>query len=214
MQLTQHSGEHLHPLSWGYVIFRTVYTPGSDEHFYKALSILGIYAQLSANDDILLRPLPNQPPHDTAPNRELFRRYYNVVVGDPASLANANVEEIGKRFDAWIMENLKPDAMSKEPNSRYRFCLMIDQDCIDNLLAMSENPNIDLKDDRKQYDRWVNVVSNREQAEGGRFWLRVGIKSFLWTLWFAADDPDTIIEYVVWPDDAGVLNYWGENCCQ
>lgn len=212
-QLTQRSGDHHHPFSWGHVIFRTVYTPESNEKFHKALKILGIYAQNFANDDILSKPLPNETPHDPTPNQELFRRYYNVVIEDPVSLADASVDEIGNRFDAWIKENLKPGAKSKEPNCRYRYCLMIDQECIDNLLAMSENPNIDLSEDRQQYDRWVKVVSNTQQTEGGRFWLRVGINLFLWTLWFGSDDPDAIIEYVAWPDEVdGVLNYWGQNC--
>lgn len=209
-QLASHGDDHNYPFSWGFVIFRTVYTPGSGEAFAKAMDRLGVYAKGFAYEDVLLKPLPNKPPQDLAPNQDLWRRYFNVIVEDRASLAEATVDEVGKRFDAWSKNNVNLDAKSSTPNSRYRYCLMIDQERIDNLHAMSRNPNVSLQEDPQQFDRWVEVVFNTEEPETGRFWLRVGISGFLRNLWFASDDPDAMIEYAACPDEAdGILNYWG-----
>lgn len=172
-QLASHGDYHSFPFSWGFVVFRTVYTPGSDEAFAEDMDRLGVYAKGFAHEDVLPRLLPNKPSHDLAPNQDLWWRYFNVAVEDRASLADASVEEIGKRFDAWIKDNIKPDAKPRVPNSRYRYCLMIDQECIDNLLAMSQDPNISLQEDRQQLDRWVRLSPTRKNprpAGSGYAW--------------------------------------------
>ncbi|GKT66568.1 hypothetical protein ColTof4_04060 [Colletotrichum tofieldiae] len=210
LSIAFHDGSHNYPYCWGFTIFRTVYTPGSDEAFAKAIDRLAIYAKQYADDDILHKRLPNEEPRDPLPNRELWSRYYNEAVEDPETLANAGVEEVGRRFDAWVSEHFDSGGGKRGvPNSRFRLCLMLDQQSIDSILAMPENPRTGLRDDPHIFDRWVKVVTDEQWADRGRLWLRVGV-SFVWLLWFGAQDPDFMYEEAGWADESdGVLNFWG-----
>ncbi|KAL0939537.1 uncharacterized protein CTRU02_206147 [Colletotrichum truncatum] len=211
-QLSHHNGSHNYPYCWGYTIFRTVYTPGSDEAFAKAIERLGVYAKNFVDDDILLKPLPNKKARDPLPNQELWSRYYNEVVEDPETLANAGIEEVGKRFDAWVNEHLAPASGKRSaPNARFSLCLMLDQEGIDSILAMPEDPKVGLKGDPDLYRRWVKVVTDEQRPESGRVWFRVGIQGSLWSMWFSMQDPDFMYEEVGWLNgDDQVYNFWGQ----
>ena len=68
-----------------------------------------------------------------------------------------------------LRKNVNPDAKPRLFNSRYRCGLMIDQECIDNLLAMSQDPCVSLQEDPQRFDRCVKVVCNIEEPDAGRF---------------------------------------------
>ncbi|KAG9252353.1 uncharacterized protein F5Z01DRAFT_243435 [Emericellopsis atlantica] len=210
-ELAKFHGNHTYPYTWGFVIFRTVYTYGSDEAFAKALERLDAYARYEAYQDLRSK-FYHEAPRDPAVNQELFRRYYNVILEDKDKLANASVDEVGKRFDAWIESNLTAEATKqRDPrlNCRFRYCVMMDQQSIDNILALPEDPDTSPYDDPQKLDRWIKLVSS-EQRPDGRFWLRVGVDGLLWAFWFGSEDPDNLIEEVAWEDEVdGVLNYWG-----
>ncbi|WYZ43665.1 hypothetical protein EsH8_VII_000101 [Colletotrichum jinshuiense] len=219
LSLAHHDGSHNYPYCWGFTIFRTTYTPGSDDTFAKAIERLATYAKDFVDSDILVKRLPNEMPRDPLPNQELWSRYYSEVIEDAETLNNAGVEEVGRRFDIWIREHFNSDGGKRNaPNSRFQLCLMLDQEGIDSVLAMPENPNTLLRDDPYLLDRWVKVVTDqnwadrgKECAGRGRVWFRVGIKMFLWPMWFGAQDPDFIYEEVGWVDQSdGVLNFWGK----
>ncbi|KAK4157598.1 hypothetical protein C8A00DRAFT_29442 [Chaetomidium leptoderma] len=209
--LAGHDENHNYPYCWGYTIFRTVYTPGSDEAFARAIERLGIYAKAYVNDDIASKRPPNKEPRDPRPNQDLCSRYYNEVVEDGETLANASLEEVGRRFDAWINEHLTPDALQRgsgTSNARFRFCLMLDQESVDNILASPEEPYLSLRTDRQRQDGWVKVVTDEQRPEGGRLWFRVGIRHFLWSLWFDSQDPDFFLEEQEGVDEGdGVLTF-------
>jgi hypothetical protein len=192
----EHDKSHDYRYSWGYTIFRTVYTPGSDEAFPQAIERLAIYAKAYVNDDIALKRRPNQQPRDPLPNRELWGRYYNQVIEDEDTLAHATVEDVGRRFDVWISEHLNLDALPrrKTSNARFCYCLMLDQESVDNILTSPEEPFGFSRSDSRHQPGWVKVVTAEQQPEGGRVWLRVGIRTMLWALWFGSQDPDFILE--------------------
>ncbi|KAH6640323.1 hypothetical protein F5144DRAFT_483533, partial [Chaetomium tenue] len=191
-----HDESHDYRYSWGYTIFRTIYTPGSDEAFARAIERLAVYAKTYVNDDIALKRRPNQQPRDPLPNQELWSRYYNEVIEDEHTLANATVEDVGRRFDTWISEHLNLDALPRRrtSNARFYYCLMLDQESVDNILTSPEEPFRFLPSDIQHQPGWVKVVTAEQQPEGGRVWLRVGIRTMLWALWFGSQDPDFILE--------------------
>lgn len=87
---------------------------------------------------------------------------------------------------------------------------MLDQESINNILAMPEDPATNSRVDPQCKERWVNVVSTGEMVKGGRLWFRAGIKEFLWSQWFDALDPDIMdvdFEDYGWFSDDGVLNF-------
>lgn len=215
--LAENDGTHDYPYCWGYTIFRTVYTPGSDEAFKKALERLDAYAGAWVDrDDDFPRYGNHAESKDQRPNNELWSRCHNEVIEDPETLADATIEDVGRRFDAWVSEHVRrPDGSKHTPNARYVACVMIDQEGIDNILAMSEDPYVSIGDDPHQYDRWVKMMTGWDWPEGtGRFWFRGGIKNDMWGLWFYVDDEDFFWEEICWEDNDGSWNlrsYEGPN---
>lgn len=208
-RLSKLSSFHDRPYSWGFTIFRTVYTPESDETFPKAIERLKLYAKCFVTEELGLKRLPNKAPLDPAPNEELAQRFYCDIVQDAATLDGADIEEIGKRFDAWVNEHLRPEGRKGTLLGRYSVCIMLDQQGIDHVLQLCEGPT-PRKEYRAQLRLYVKVVSDwqREPEDGGRFWLRTGIKSQLFALCFGSEDSD--ISELGLPDETdGVHNFYG-----
>ncbi|KAI4601906.1 hypothetical protein KJ359_010772 [Pestalotiopsis sp. 9143b] len=202
---------HDRPYSWGLTIFRTVYTPESDEAFPQALERLKQRAHLYAVGELAVKRLPNQNPLDPAPNEELARRFHCDVVEDAALLDGADAEQVGTAFDAWVAAHLQPEGRGQggQIPGRFEFCVMLDQQGIDHVLQMSPSPPTP-RQAREERDFYVKVVTfwQREAAEGGRFWLRVGIKDNLFCLCVGIDDYD--MYELGNPDPAdGIQNWYG-----
>ncbi|CAG1969868.1 unnamed protein product [Fusarium graminearum] len=210
--LADNDHSHSYPYCWGFTIFRTVYTPGSDEAVTAAVDRLSRYAKHFADNESM--PPRINDPYDPLPNQDLWNRYYSEVIADEKTLSNASADEIGRRFDEWITANRTPVDHANErfhyPNGRFRFCLLLDQESIDNILAMPEDPRTPLKEDRQKPLRWTKVVTNETMRDGRRWWLRVGISEYLWPLWFMGFDPDAMVEEMGWMDESeGVQSLWG-----
>ncbi|KAK7413097.1 hypothetical protein QQX98_008045 [Neonectria punicea] len=216
--LARHDSSHDYPYSWGYTIFRTVYTPGSDEAVARAVERLAVYAKFFAQNEHA-RPGVGAGAFDARPNEELWSRYHCEVVQDEQTLANASESEVGERFDAWIRQHRRPliTGTYPEPNARFLFCLMLDEESLENILALPEDPRSPVNygaSDEDEGEGWVKVISDRMKSEeeggGGRWWLRVGITDYLWPMWFYPFDPDAMLEEMGWRDvEDGVQNLWG-----
>lgn len=213
--LADHDGSHDYAYSWGYTIFRTVYTPGSDEAVARAVDRLAVYAKHWARTNERSRPRLGQP-FDARPNEELCSRYYSEVVQDEQALAGASESEVGDMFDAWIRQHRRAPTTTARPcpNARFMYCLMLDQETIDNILALPEDPHArrggHVASEEDEGKLWVKMITNRAKSEGGRWWLRVGLRDYLWPVWFSPSDPDIVLEQMGWEDPKdGVQNVWG-----
>ncbi|KAK1963100.1 hypothetical protein LY78DRAFT_660628 [Colletotrichum sublineola] len=212
--LTPHDGSHDYAYSWGYTVFRTAYGPGSDEAFAKAIERLAVYAKRFTQDEHA-RLRVGQGAFDPRPNEELWSRYYCEEVQDEETLANATESKVGEVFDAWIGRHRRAatigNGTSPSPNARFLFALMLDEESIENILELPEDPRAPVY----RCTSWVKVITNRvrsaeEGCEGGRWWLRVGIIDYLWPMWFYPFDPDVMLEEMGWEEaEDGVQNLWG-----
>lgn len=221
--LSEYDGTHDRPYCWGFTVFRTVYTPGSDEAVARALERLDVYARRFSEEDNLMTGRRQTTPFDPRPVEDLWSRYYTELIEDEKTLSNASEAEVGERFDAWIREHraTPPEGRSLhgEQNARFLFCLMLDEESLNNILALPDNPPrraFDYGVSREEADRgWVKVISDRlkteeEEGAGGRYWLRVGVPDYLFNLYFMPSDPDIMIEELGFPDGRdGVQNLWG-----
>ncbi|KAM0275932.1 hypothetical protein ACHAQH_007274 [Verticillium albo-atrum] len=216
--IAYHDGSHDYAYSWGYTMFRTVYTPGSEEAVAEAVERLATYARYWTRDEMFTAGRHVQV--DTRPNDDLWSRYHSEVVQDEQTLANVSETEVGQRFDAWIAQHRRPatatDA-SHKLNSRFLFCLMLDQESIDNILALPEDPRAPIDHGVPKNGEgkgWVKVITDDSMPEGkggGRWWLRVGITDFLWPLCFFPSEPNMMLEELGWHDaEDGVQNLWGK----
>ncbi|KAK6697600.1 hypothetical protein SNK04_013853 [Fusarium graminearum] len=78
--LADNDHSHSYPYCWGFTIFRTVYTPGSDEAVTAAVDRLSRYAKHFADNESM--PPRINDPYDPLPNQDLWNRYYSEVIAD------------------------------------------------------------------------------------------------------------------------------------
>lgn len=213
--ISELDGSHQFAHSWGYAVFRTCYgTPGADENFARAVRILNIYAWDWALEE--LKPpgrfaITRRPALDPRPAREIKDRLCNVVVEDRATLENATVEEVGRQFDLWVANNNGISGLEelRDYNPRFRYCIMLDKESINNILTLPENPDELLGSRIYSYNVWTKVVMN-EQRDGQRLWLRVGVCGLLWGHWFEDLDPEFNLEEHEGPfNSEGMIDLFG-----
>ncbi|KAH7309115.1 hypothetical protein B0I35DRAFT_441471 [Stachybotrys elegans] len=206
-------GDHDRKWCWGYTIFRTVYTPESNDAFPKAIERLNTYAKLWADSDILIR-WTSEEPKDPRPNADLASRWYNDIIQDRDTLDGVSIDEVGRRFDAWVAENAR---RPPHQNIRYKACIMIDQESLDQIMMLPENPRpnpdprVRNNRDPNINNRWVKVVCDWERPDGGRFWFRVGVRRRLFDLCFIRLEERDIMEYGHWDEGDPILNHWGDD---
>lgn len=212
--LAHHDGSHDYPYSWSYTIFHTVYASRSDEAVAKAIERIAVYARFFTQDEYACPPL-GQGAFDSNPNEGLWSRYYCDVVQNEDILAGASESEVGDMFDAWIRQHRRAattNDASPRPNARFLFCLMLDEESIENILKLPEDPRAPVD----YVSSWVKVVTTRvrsaEEGGGGRWWLRVGVTYYLWPMWFYPFDLDAMLEEKGWKDaEDGVQNLWSRS---
>nr|OQO28196.1 hypothetical protein B0A51_03984 [Rachicladosporium sp. CCFEE 5018] len=134
-ELTTHGlGDELH---WGFQIYRTVYSPGSDEQFATAVEVLQAYLRDDCIGEYGLHgPLPDGPA-----NNELLQRLKLDIVED-RELEDAAAPIIQQRFQAWveshglfIATSQAPDlSLEQASSSSHRFCIIIDAEAVQNEL--------------------------------------------------------------------------------
>ena len=94
---------------------------------------------------------------------------------------------------------------------------MFDEETIDNILALPEDPNSrrgHVTSDEDEGECFVKIITHKMKSNGQggtrRWWLRVGITDYLWPVWFSPSDPDMMLEEMGWEDEEdGVQNVWG-----
>ncbi|CAM1508156.1 Fc.00g050040.m01.CDS01 [Cosmosporella sp. VM-42] len=178
---------HRRPYTWGFTIYRTVYTPESDVAFPKVLGRLREYIERIVYADIKMwrKKHPCEDPLDPIPNDELMKRYQNDIIEDPATLDGASIEEIGERFDKWVAEHKDPGRRG-QCNTRFQACLVIDQEVLQDISRIPEDP---FNYEKTKWYRCVKVVSSiqRPPEKGGRYWFRVAVPKLI-NFWFMATD--------------------------
>lgn len=122
-----------HKNSWGLTIYRTVFTPESDEDFPLAVKRIDGYLRFSVGT--MMRPMPTRPPPsiDLQAGEELLARLHHTVIEDRA-LDGASMETVERAFHDWVEEN--GDLGSDNP--RYRFALVLDQEAVDETLRLPD----------------------------------------------------------------------------
>lgn len=222
-QIARHDRSHDYPYCWGYTIFRTVYTLGSDERVAEAMKRLATTSKHFAEEESLEAPVRGRRERlvDSRLSEALAGRYYSELIEDEQSLDGLSERAVGERFDNWIRDCLRPiPGRVWQGNTRFHFCLMLDERSLTNILSLPKDIDEQKRQGRYQEDDdtcWVKVISNRlktedEDGSGERYWLRVGITSYLFPMWFLNTDGDIPIEEVGWIDaEDGVQNVWNSS---
>ncbi|OBT96666.1 hypothetical protein VE01_04211 [Pseudogymnoascus verrucosus] len=184
----------LHQPTWGFTIFRTVYTPQSDAQFPLFLAKVDAYVESSIDYELSPRnfgvPSP-EPPFDSGPNEEMKRRYANDVIESPG-LDGASIDDVRAAFTKWLKDN-GVDLEFHQLYARHRVCIMVDEAVLNSVAAGPEDPN-------QSYGLesvWVRVVEYLAPGEQEwQGWLKVGLDAlyFLWFEVFAGEEVESMFE--------------------
>lgn len=121
---------------WGFSIWRTVFTPGSDLAFARALDTINQWVKhecFEQSNRAHVSTAIRQHDHDAA--CEVWKRYRNEIV-ENRDLDGASPETVRQRFMAWIESR----GMEQNQTSRYRYCILIDKDVLETLSRLPLPP--------------------------------------------------------------------------
>lgn len=145
---------------WGYSIWRTVFTPGSDSAFARALDTINQWVKhecfTETNRAYVSADIQN---HDYNAAREVWKRYRNDIIED-RDLDSASPETVRQRFMAWIESR----GMEQNQTSRYRYCILIDEDVLETLSRFPTPPTRDLSAKWQLYS--LKVIDVEIDGEG------------------------------------------------
>lgn len=101
---------------WGYTIYRTVYTPESNQHWDAVLEAISknVYADLDLHED--------------KPSQIFKEGYRPLVFDDPAQFDGATLDEIRNNF----REVRESD--NRNQGVRFRWCLVIDESALQSVI--------------------------------------------------------------------------------
>lgn len=127
---------HLHTSTrdgstWGYVIYRTTYTPRSNAAFLQIVDLLnsyikhGLYSEYSSSE--------NNPPKDTdlALYHEIWAQHRSIIMNHP-SFDGASVASIRAHFQRRMVTQ-----EDQGHCTQYRICMVIDEESLQMSLGVS-----------------------------------------------------------------------------
>ena len=121
---------------WGFSIWRTVFTPGSDSAFARALDTINQWVKHECFTQTNRADVSTViQDHDYNSACEVWKRYRNEVIED-RDLDSASPETVRQRFMAWIESR----GMEQNQTSRYRYCILIDKDVLETLNRLPAPP--------------------------------------------------------------------------
>jgi hypothetical protein len=129
---------------WGFTIWRTVFTSGSDPTFARALDIINQWVKHECFEQVKQsHTSTGAETQDYKEAQEVWKRYDNVVIED-RTLDGASSEAVRQKFLAWIEQK----GVEQNKTSRYRYCILIDEDVLETLGRFPTPPS------RKFREKW------------------------------------------------------------
>ncbi|PCH02353.1 Hypothetical protein PENO1_035320 [Penicillium occitanis (nom. inval.)] len=107
---------------WGYTIYRTIYTPESDQHWDAFLDAISKNTYAGLGSDL----------HDNEPSRIFKEGYRPLVFDEPAQFNGATLDEIRKHFRAF-----RDGDTNGNQEVRFRWCLVIDEGALQSFIRHS-----------------------------------------------------------------------------
>jgi hypothetical protein len=117
---------------WGYLIYRTVYTPESDEKWDAVVAKIDTYVK----GDLYRAADPNE--ERKAVSNSILARYRNTILQDPDAFDHASPDTLREHFLQLLADNGKRLNDSGPDN---RMFMMIDEETLNSILAAPEDPH-------------------------------------------------------------------------
>lgn len=146
--------------TWGYVIYRTTYTPESDTTFPRVVDLLnshikhGLYSECTSSQSNTSRQT------NPAPYHEIWARHDPIIMDDASRFNGASADAIQAHFKSWsrAQEN-------KGCSTDYRMCMILDERSLQGLRDFPP-PGEDLDDETRMHPiQYVTVIETQPDSD-------------------------------------------------
>ncbi|KAF1998097.1 hypothetical protein P154DRAFT_622070 [Amniculicola lignicola CBS 123094] len=173
--------------SWGFTIYRTVYTPLSTTLWPTFLTLLDTHIQAELNQELSndekYRTDPDAPPLDPTPNQQLWALYRSDVINDKESLDGLSIDRVRELYKERMGGNVMFGAVE-----RRSACLVVDQEVFDTIKKVSTSSSTSLREVPfvkavdAEYIPYEFIPTRRILSQSWFGWYRVHLKS-LFRVW-------------------------------
>ncbi|KAJ5160351.1 uncharacterized protein N7482_007355 [Penicillium canariense] len=178
----------VHP-TWGYVIYRTTYSPPSDAHFSTIVKYLDACLKAEFFRECA-REVEYQPSVDPAIYNVIWSKHSSTIMEDKAHFDGASTDSIRAHFEAWVDAQGQRDRFNK-----FRMCIVIDEECLQTLIGTSaEAIEQETEYETEETVRYVKVVEAWpivDQYDEFPGWMKCWSR-VLWDLWKMMCDGDEL----------------------
>lgn len=143
--------------TWGFFIFRAVYTPESDVQFPLCIRTLNTWIKCQIYDETYINPnfgRRRTVPWDAAPNSEMWSRYKNEIVEGRKRLDGADVIKVRGEFKEKLRELVSDNLSGLHTPAKLQACIMIDKAVMQSIMAAPAEP----PSEHENHIPWVKLV--------------------------------------------------------
>ncbi|OQE44344.1 hypothetical protein PENCOP_c002G07859 [Penicillium coprophilum] len=107
--------------TWGYVIYRTTYTPQSDTAFSQIIDLLNSYIKDELFSEYASTPKSKLHCAEPTPYQEIWAQHLPIIMADPAQFDEASIDSIRAHFESWV---------NSRARRNYTTCIVIDDESL------------------------------------------------------------------------------------
>ncbi|KXG47469.1 uncharacterized protein PGRI_013390 [Penicillium griseofulvum] len=117
--------------TWGYVIYRTTYTPESDTAFPQIINLLNTYIKQELYSEYASTPKSQLHNAEPTPYHEIWAQHLPVIMTDQTQFNEASIDSIRAHFESWV---------NTQEKQNHTTCIVIDEESLQAFLD-AQTPN-------------------------------------------------------------------------
>ncbi|CAG8011402.1 unnamed protein product [Penicillium nalgiovense] len=114
--------------TWGYVIYRTTYTPHSNAAFLRIIDLLNSYMKQGLYSECVSSENSTSTDTDLTSYHEIWAQHRPIVMNHPR-FDGASIDSIRANFRCWVGQREDQGYCTQ-----YRMCMVIDEESLQTLL--------------------------------------------------------------------------------
>ena len=111
--------------TWGYVIYRTTYTPQSDTTFSQIVDLLNSHIKHELFSEYAATQKNKLATAEPTPYHEIWAQHHPVIMDDPAQFNGASIDAIRAHYRSWV--DLQE---GRHHTMIYPICIVIDEESV------------------------------------------------------------------------------------
>ncbi|KAF3398340.1 hypothetical protein F1880_005963 [Penicillium rolfsii] len=108
--------------TWGYVIYRTTYTPESDALFPRVVDLLNSYIEYGLFSECMSSQSKTSRQTNPGPYREIWAHHDPIIMDDPSQFDHVSADAVQAHFKSWSRAQEK-----RGYSTDYRMCMILDE---------------------------------------------------------------------------------------